>query len=135
MRLYLDTSVIIHWVERAVPEVETKIIAALRKCAPQSPLLCWSDLTRMECRVRPLRRQDSVLLAYYEEFFSQPVAVRLSMTAAVFDHATRLRVHHNLKTPDALHLAAALEGDCTEFWTSDDKLNRVAGEYLRTVAF
>ena len=34
------------------------------------------------------------------------------------------RVQHGLKTPDSLHLAAALRHGCTEFWTNDDPLAR-----------
>ena len=37
------------------------------------------------------------------------------------------RVQHGLKTPDALHLAAALHHGCTEFWTNDDRLRAAAG--------
>ncbi|MGL4609627.1 MAG: type II toxin-antitoxin system VapC family toxin [Trueperaceae bacterium] len=35
-----------------------------------------------------------------------------------------LRAFHNLKTPDALHLATALHHGCQEFWTNDLRLSK-----------
>ena len=49
------------------------------------------------------------------------------MNRAVFDRAAELRARHRIKTPDALHLSAALEYGCEEFWTNDDRLASVAG--------
>ena len=34
---------------------------------------------------------------------------------------------YHVKTPDALHLAAAIEGGCTGFLTNDAQLARFAG--------
>jgi predicted nucleic acid-binding protein len=54
---------------------------------------------------------------------------------AVFDRATDLRVRHGLKTPDALHLAAAIEGVRDELWTTNGLLSKIARESLRVMAF
>ncbi|MBS3952720.1 MAG: PIN domain-containing protein [Methylomicrobium sp.] len=40
--------------------------------------------------------------------------------------ALNLRVKHKIKTPDALHLATAIENGCTEFWTNDNRLKEAA---------
>jgi predicted nucleic acid-binding protein len=45
---------------------------------------------------------------------------------AEFDRALELRAHHKIKTPDALHLATAMQHNCTEFWTNDDRLQQAA---------
>ncbi|MBK8598626.1 MAG: PIN domain-containing protein [Holophagales bacterium] len=39
-----------------------------------------------------------------------------------FDLAADLRVQHGLKTPDAIHAAAAIRHGCSEFWTNDQRL-------------
>lgn len=52
----------------------------------------------------------------------------LPVTTAVFDRAAELRAHHNIRTPDAIHLAAALIHGCDEFWTNDDRLSAAAGD-------
>jgi len=79
-----------------------------------------SDLVRLECLVGPLRTSDRVLAEAFKRRFRR---LRIQpMTRAVFDKAARLRAWHRLKTPDALHVAAALEAGCTEFWTGDRRL-------------
>jgi len=49
------------------------------------------------------------------------------MDDAVFGRALILRAEQGLKTPDALHLATALQNGCTEFWTNDNRLRSAAG--------
>ena len=82
--------------------------------------LVVSDLVRLECRVVPLRNGDAELLRRVVEAFAAAEFARL--TRSVFDRAAELRARHRIKTPDALHLAAALEHGCDEFWTNDDRL-------------
>jgi predicted nucleic acid-binding protein len=90
-------------------------------------------LTRFECRVKPLAQGNQALLTRFETFFARDDITRIELSAMVFDLATRLRAQHRLKTPDALHLAAAIEAGCDEFWTHDDRLNKAARGYLDTV--
>lgn len=132
MRLYLDACIVIYLVERH-PVYESRIRNTLG--ARSGAQLCWTDLTRMEARLKPLRESNHSLLAHFDHFFGEPVADHVFMGRAVFDRATTLRAEHGLKTPDALHLAAAIEGECEEFWTNDHRLERAAGNTLRVVTF
>jgi predicted nucleic acid-binding protein len=50
----------------------------------------------------------------------------LSNDDNVFSSALNLRIKHKIKTPDALHLATAIENGCTEFWANDNRLNEAA---------
>ena len=90
-----------------------------------------SLLTRLECRVGPLRREDHQLLAQYDALLASTDLRYIPLTAGVFDRATHLRSRHALKTPDALHLAAALQAECDELWTNDQRFAKVAGKELR----
>lgn len=76
----------------------------------------------MECRVRPLRGGDEALLARFEPFFAAPRFELASFDRGVFDRAAQLRATLRLKTPDALHAAAALTSGCDEIWTNDRRL-------------
>ncbi|MBP8803259.1 MAG: PIN domain-containing protein [Pseudoxanthomonas sp.] len=38
--------------------------------------------------------------------------------------AAHLRAHFGLKTPDALHLAAAQHHRCQALWTNDERLSK-----------
>lgn len=93
-----------------------------------------SDLTRLECRVFPLRAGDQDLLDRYEAFFSLGDVGRAKIDDSVFDLATDLRARHHLKTPDALHLAAAINSQCTEIWTNDRRLEQAAAGRIKVVS-
>ncbi len=120
MRVYLDTAAVIYLVENVAPW-EKSVEAFLNQpdAVPQV-----SVLTRMECRVQPLRGGNAELLADYDAFFGSLDGGLLDMNAAVFEKATELRARLNLRTPDALHLAAAISSACDVFLTNDRALAR-----------
>jgi len=73
-----------------------------------------------------LREGNTALLADYETFFA-PADLRLiEISAAVVERATDLRARYGFKTPDALHLATAIEERADLFLTGDDALARCA---------
>lgn len=80
-------------------------------------------------------RRDIRLLDEFDRFFSIPVISKVPMDTNVFDLATDLCAIHGLKTPDALHLAAAIHAGCDESWTNDDRLAKVAAGRIRVVVF
>jgi uncharacterized protein len=131
-RAYLDACVAIYYVERS-PEYFSRVEAALFCTAGESVRPVISDLTRLECRVLPLRAGDQGLLARYDAFFALDEVARAELDRSVFELATELRATHNLKTPDALHLAAAIRAGCAEFWTNDRRLEQAVEGRLKVV--
>ena len=85
-----------------------------------SATFCFSDLVRLECLVDPIRRGDEEKRKVFEAQFQRLTS--LPLTSSVFDLATELRARHRIKTPDALHAAAAILHGCDEFWTNDRRL-------------
>jgi uncharacterized protein len=122
-RLYIDAEPIIYFVE-GVSGLAEQVDARLS--APGVEVLS-SDLTRMECRVKPLRDGNTDLLIDFDRFFSDSVAEIVSLTREVVDRATELRATYRVRTPDALHLAAAIVGGCSTFLTNDHRLSQVQG--------
>jgi predicted nucleic acid-binding protein len=59
----------------------------------------------------------------------------LEVTPAVADVAARLRAEHNLRTPDALHVATALSEGAEWLVTNDHRLRRVEAEGIRVWLF
>jgi predicted nucleic acid-binding protein len=82
-----------------------------------------SDLTWLECRVRPIRMSDPVALANMEAFLSGSDVARVPMPTAVYERACRIRAVHNFQLADSLHLAAAVESGCGLFLTNDHRLS------------
>lgn len=132
MRVYLDSCTVIYLVEQKSPWCLTIANRLVPESGPL-PLVHFSDLTRMECRVGPMLKSDPIALAEYDDFFAAPGFSSISLDRAVFDLATELRARHRLKTPDALHLAAAIQCGCDELWTNDTRMIRAPEDRLRIV--
>lgn len=81
----------------------------------------------MEALVLPIRRNDLQRIADFEDFFQIAVREVVPFSRAVFDRALQIRAHTKFKTPDALHLAAAIESHCDLFLTSDQQLKQFIG--------
>ena len=71
--------------------------------------LVTSRLTRLECRSKPMRAGDLATLAQFDVFFAGVELVLAELSPAVVERATELRARYNLRTPDALHYATAVE--------------------------
>jgi uncharacterized protein len=51
---------------------------------------------------------------------------KLLLNEEHYIRAAELRARYNIKTPDALHLAAAQLHGCDQLWTNDDRLVTVS---------
>jgi uncharacterized protein len=125
MRLYLDSSAIIYAIEGA-PGFREPVLEHIAKAESSGGVILTCLLSRLECRVKPLRDQNSVLLSLYEEFFTRRNLEMIQITVSVIDRATELRVRYNFRTPDSLHLAAAIVAGADSFVTGDAALGRCA---------
>ncbi len=121
MRIYFDSDAFIYYVEQ-VPQF---LGAIQRRLAQPGARIVCSDLTRMECRVKPLMLGNAVLLTSFDATFAMVEVVPLTTTT--FDLATVIRANHRFKTPDSIHLAAATEAGCDSFLTNDGRLARFTG--------
>jgi len=86
--------------------------------------------------VAPLREGKASLLAEYDAFFAPADLEVVEIDSHVIERATDLRARYRFKTPDAIHLAAAIEQRAELFITGDDDLQRcseVTVEVLRPV--
>jgi len=121
--IYCDSVLLIYFLDQVGP---FHLRARSRMVALQAAgdRVALSDLTRLECRVGALKRKDAGALGVFDGFFVQPDVQLVPLTAAVFDRAAQLRADLNFKTPDALHLAAAIESGCDRFLTNDTRLRR-----------
>lgn len=71
-----------------------------------------------------LRDQRQDILGYYDGFFSRGPLLLAEISPAVIDRATELRAANGFKTPDAIHLATAIEERADAFLTGDAALAR-----------
>jgi len=72
----------------------------------------------------PLRSGDVALLGRYDAFFRRRRLRLVDVSASVIERATDLRARYRFKTPDAIHLASAIEVQADLFLTGDADLQR-----------
>lgn len=123
--IYLDTCMIIGLIEGDALQ------QALLKNALPPHQIYSSELARMEAKLLAVRQNNELALTQFERFFS--VCQMIDLNRAVFELATSLRAETPLKTPDALHLATAIQAGCSEFWSNDKQLVKAAGKHLTVV--
>ena len=85
-----------------------------------------SAITLTEMLMKPMQASDHKLQNSYRDLLAKNAYVRLlPVTAAIAESAANLRARYNLRTPDALHIATAVESGCDAFLTNDLILKRV----------
>lgn len=119
MNIYLDSAAVIYLVEDVIPYAE-KVDSRL---SDPDLVIVSSDLTRLECRVKPLRDENAAVLKDFDDFFEGAIDVMVGLSRDVVDGATGIRARYGFKVPDALHLAAALWSNCEVFLTNDHRLD------------
>ena len=123
MLVYLDSVIVIYRIE-GDPPFKTRANRRLSDLESAGDRFAVSHLSRLECRLQPIRIGDTATLAHYDDFFALPHVEVVPITPAVFDRATLIRATFNFKLGDALHLAAAVEAGCDLFLTNDVALAR-----------
>jgi predicted nucleic acid-binding protein len=120
---YLDSVILIYYLD-TVGTFQVRAAQRLAQLRAANEQVAVSELSRMECRVRPLQLLDLTTLAKFDGFFALPDIQLVPLTRAVFEHATLIRARHRFKTLDAIHLAAAVESGCSAFLTNDLRLSK-----------
>jgi predicted nucleic acid-binding protein len=85
-----------------------------------------STVTLIEVLVQPLAKGEQELYARYEQYlrFGPSLTLR-SLDPDLALRAAQVRARYQVRTPDAVQLAAALEFGARVFLTNDDRLRRV----------
>ena len=123
MLIYFDSVIAIYLLDHT-GSFQRRAAARLALLESAGDRIAVTDLTRLECRVKPLARGDAVKLAGFDVFFTRPDVLKVPLTTAVYERATLLRAGYNFKLGDSLHLAAAIENGCDSLLTNDARLSR-----------
>lgn len=68
MNIYLDASAIIYGI-KGTGELRSAVLAWITKTENSGGISSTSRLSRLECRILPLRRGQTALITQYDEFF------------------------------------------------------------------
>lgn len=124
-RLHIETAPLIYFVERN-PTYVDRVRDIIRRVEAGQIRAVSSVITLTEVLGHPIRQQRQDLEDRYRAVLTgSRHFMLLPVSQAVAERAARLRATYNLKTPDALQMATALEAACDAFLTNDRGLLRV----------
>lgn len=122
---FIDTAPLIYYIE-GHSNYKEKLIELFKANHNGEINFQTSTLTILEVLVQPLRLKKLKLANQYEEILTN------SANLVVFDidieisiQAAKLRANYNLKTPDSIQIASAIEKNADFFLTNDKDLTRV----------
>ncbi len=130
-RVYFDTMIFIYLVE-GFSELQAGL-DDIRDCLLHGEAeVVTSHLSLCEALVHPFRTNNAERAAAYRDFIERSGAFTLlPATLDIWIRASLYTGQFGLKTPDALHVASAVEADCEIFLTNDRRIT--APEELRIV--
>jgi len=132
--LYLDSCCFIYLVEGDV-RFRTAVATLLHRHLDQPDArLITSRLSRLECRIGPLRSGDTRLLSLYEGLLAGEGLNLAEITGDVIERATDLRARFGFATPDAIHPATAFEARADIFLTGDATLSRCTDLHVEVLS-
>jgi predicted nucleic acid-binding protein len=124
--LGIETAPFIYFMERRSGYV-AKMRAVFRRVTVEGIVVVASTITLTEALAKPLRENADDLVEAYRTLLKETPGILLRpVDSAAADRAALLRARYNLKTPDALHVATAIEAGCDAFLTNDLDLRRIA---------
>ena len=124
-QLGIDSAPLIYLVEKH-PTYFDQVVFIMRHIHNGSIDGVASVLALTEVLVHPLRTGNQTLAQDYENILLNSTGFRLvPVDTNVARQSADLRARYNLRTPDALHIATALEAGCEAFLTNDLALKRV----------
>lgn len=123
--LYVETAPFIYYTEQRAGYVE-KMRVVFTDVDRGRVHVITSVVTLAEILMKRLKENDPTLVRRYREMFYRTQHMTLvPISAGVAESAADLRARYNLRTPDALHVATALDAGCDAFLTNDTDITRV----------
>ncbi|MBC8163903.1 MAG: type II toxin-antitoxin system VapC family toxin [Roseiflexaceae bacterium] len=125
-QIAFDTAPLIYFVERH-PVYFDRMLLIMRYVDRGLIAGVASTVALAEVLVQPLRAENTTLAERYETVLAESYSFRLeTLTTTAARRAGDLRARYNLRTPDALHVATAIEAGCDAFLTNDAGIKRVS---------
>lgn len=117
----LDTAPLIYFIEENPTYIET-VRLFFEAMDKGNFLVVTSTVTLLEVLVHPLRSNNTELAAEYRDILLNSKLTILEVSSAIAEQAAQLRAAHNIRTPDAIQISAAIEAGATHFLTNDIRL-------------
>jgi predicted nucleic acid-binding protein len=120
----LDTAPLIYFIEENPAYIET-VRFFFEAMDRGDFLVVTSTVTLLEVLVHPLRSNNRELAIEYRDILLNSKLMTLDVSSVIAEQAARLRAAHNIRTPDAIQISAALNAGATHFFTNDIRLPEI----------
>ena len=123
----LDTAPLIYFIEQSPRRIE-KLRPFFAAAGRGDFRLATSFITLVEVLVQPLRNGREDLANAYRDILLRSPALRvIPFDQQAAEEAARLRAAYNLRTPDAIQVATAIQSGASHFLTNDATLAQISG--------
>jgi predicted nucleic acid-binding protein len=120
----LDTAPLIYFIEENPAYIE--IVRFFFEAMDRDDfMVVTSTVTLLEVLVHPLRINNRELATEYRDILLNSRLMTLEVSNAIAEQAAQLRATHNIRTPDAIQISAALNAGATHFFTNDIRLPEI----------
>ena len=120
----LDTAPLIYFIEENPNYIET--VKIFFEAMERSDfLVVTSTVTLLEVLVHPLRTNNKELATEYRDILLNSKLMTIEVSNVIAEQAAQLRAAHNIRTPDAIQISAALNAGATHFFTNDIRLPEI----------
>lgn len=123
-KVYLDSAILIYSVE-AHPDYRELLRPLWLSLQASEIEVISSELSLMEVLIVPLRNNDTALVNDYRELMLNGEMQLIPIIQTILTQAAQLRATTNLRTPDAIHVATAINTGSTLFLTNDLRIRQV----------
>lgn len=123
-KIYADTSVFIYTLE-SHPEYWLLLQPLWLQFERKLVDIYTSELTLLEVLVNPIKQKDELLINDYQNLLLDTNIQLIPINQSILKEAANIRAKNKIKTPDAIHVATALNFNCDVFLTNDLGLKNI----------
>jgi predicted nucleic acid-binding protein len=116
--VYFDTNVFIYAFEAAA-RYRTQLASIADLLDDQESVVVTSEFTLSEILTKPFRDNMLEAVANYRHMLEDSTIRLAPVTRSVLIRSAMLRGQLGIKTPDAVHVATAVDSGCSAFLTND----------------
>ena len=120
----LDTAPLIYFIEENAAYIET-VRFFFEAMDRGDFLVVTSTVTLLEVLVHPFRSNNRKVAAEYRDILLNSKLTILEVSTSIAEQAAQLRAAHNIRTPDAIQVSAALSAGASHFLTNDIRLPEI----------
>jgi predicted nucleic acid-binding protein len=120
----LDTAPLIYFIEENPAYIKT-VRFFFEAMDRGDFLVVTSTVTLLEVLVHPFRSNNRKLAAEYRDILLNSKLTILEVSTSIAEQAAQLRAAHNIRTPDAIQVSAALSAGASHFLTNDIRLPEI----------